>query len=405
MKISWYSLANESDLPAYEWEAVGLGNAVEIGSDGWALVPFGAWPHPDGLQQFGRDEAGSIVGYFKNTWNRIKRAVTGLPIFRGHPDLPGALGNEYTDKREYGQIADMEVRPDGLALKLVLSEAGAALVEHGAKYISPHWLANAIGKTGAGQTIFAPVFLKSVGLTARPNIPCPSLCNSAAAAAQQTKQEKTTMPKWLIELLGLANEATEEQAKAAVTALKTRPEATALANEQTARTAAEGKATALEATVTALTNEKKAVETKLTETQTALANERKERVDGLLVAAVRAGRILDAERETWRGRLLANFPAESVALANAVPKVKTASEIPTMLAELQHQMEATLGNAGGGGKEPDGDEAKGSKIKAAVEKEMAKLGNIKNAHARYNTAFANVKRANPKWFAQAAASE
>jgi len=197
----------------------------------------------------------------------------------------------------------------------------------------------------------------------------------------------------LIKLLGLANEATEEQITAAITALQTRPEPQALANETAAKTAAEGKVTALE-------GEKTTLGTKLTEAQTALANERKARVDGLVADAIRTGRIVEAEKDTWARRLGENFEAESKVLANAVPKVKTASEIPAMLKSLQDQMEKALANKGegnDGGPDPD-DESKGDKIKKLCNAEMAKLTKITNAHTRYNTAFANVKRAHPELF-------
>ena len=394
MKNQLKSFANEGEYPKSDVDVVGLGNAVEIGADGWALVPYGDWPHAEGLQHFGREEAQTIVGYFKNTWNRIKRAVVGLPIFKGHPDLPAPIGNEYPDKGEYGQVADMDARPDGLAIKLILSEAGATLVERGLKYISPHWLANAVGKTTAGKTIYAPVFLKSIGLTRSPNIPCPSLVNSATSAAHgagKTTQENQVNKEALIKLLGLANEATEEQITAAIVALQKRPEPSALANETAAKTAAEGKVTALE-------GEKSTLATKVTEAQTALANERKARIDEVVADAIRKGVVTEAEKATWTQRLKSNFEAESKVLANAKPVIKTKSELPDLLAKYQAILEKELANAGGGGGTDMTDEDKGAKIKKFCNEEMAKLGHITNVHSRYNAAFTNVKRAHPELF-------
>lgn len=335
-------LGNEAEIDGVA--IVGLGNEIATATgDGWARVPYGEWPHEQGLQRFSRAEAEEMVGYFRNTWNRIKRAVTGLPIYRGHPDWPdvlrrqrAALANEadrraldlritemetrWPDKREYGSIADMEAREDAFYLKPVLTPAGAALVnEHGLKFFSPHWLAKTLGQLN-GKPIYGPAFLLSIGLTDRPNIGGTSLVNSAPVqGAHVTTKQKTTMPQWLIELLGLANEAPENQeskAKSVIALLLTRPEPTALANETTARTSAE--------------TQLGEVKGKLTTAETALANERaahaataKARNEALVAAAIKEGRIIEATKPVWIGRLDRDFAAESVALANEQGAVKT----------------------------------------------------------------------------------
>lgn len=367
------SLANSTE-PTFAFECFGLGNEIAMDSDGMAIIPYGNWPHSEGMQQFGRAEADEMVGYFKNTWNKLKRAITGLPVFKGHPDVP-AFANQYPDKTEYGQIADMEARETGLAVKLVLGRAGAALVERGLKFISPHWRANLVGNLANGKPIYAPVFMESIGLTDKPNIPGKSLLNSASAGSHsnKSKTENPTMPDWLKKLLGLANEATEADATSAIAALQKRPEPTALANEQSARTAAEGKVTALE-------GDKSKLGADLKSAQTALANERKARIDDMVATAIRGGKITEAEKETWGKRLLANFEDESKALVNSKQAVKTAAT-------------ATRTAAGDDG---DADDS-GPKIKGLVNAEMAKLGHLPMAN-RYNQAFSNVKKANPDLF-------
>jgi len=335
------ALANEAGP---DGEAlIGLGNELgEAAADGWVRIAYGEHTHDQGIQRFGRAQADEMVGYFKNGWNRLKRAVAGLPIFNGHPDLADqlrkqrtALANDaqravldrriaeldrqYPDRREYGAIADMQARDDGLYLKPVLPPAGEALVNSGKNRFSPHWLAKAIG-TERGRTVYAPVFLLSIGLTDRPNIADTSLINS---------QPEIMNKKLLIQLLAalgrtpLANEATDEQinteltaALPAAAALAQRPEATALANEQTARTTAETQL-----------NEAK---TKLTTAETALANERtahaatvKARNEALVGEAIKAGRITEANKTVWLGRLERDFATESVALANETGTMKT----------------------------------------------------------------------------------
>lgn len=338
------ALANEARFtgPAF----IGLTNEISApAGDGWARIAYGEWPHAQGLQRFGKPQADEMVGYFKNTWNQLKRAVTGLPIFKGHPDLADVLREQraslandaqrrdfdrriielerqYPDKKEYGTIADMEARDDGLWLKPVLSPGGAALVNEGRKFFSPHWLARTLG-TEHGRTVYAPALFLSIGLTDRPNIAGTSLVN---------QQPEPTMNKTLLlQLLAalgrtpLANEATDEQINAELTAalpvataLAQRPEATALANEQTARGTAE----------TQLTETKG----QLTAAQTALANEKsahaatvKARNEALVTGAVKAGRIQEAARAVWTGRLERDFATESVALANEQSGPKTTS--------------------------------------------------------------------------------
>lgn len=244
---------------------------------GWARIPYGEWPHDQGLQRFGRAEADAMVGYFKNTWNRLKRAVIGMPIFRGHPDLP-ALAAQYPDRTVYGTIADLEARDDGLYLRPVLSAAGAALIEEqGLKFFSPHWLAQRL-PDDAGCAVFAPSFLVSIGLTDRPNISGTSLVNAQPSVS--------TMPPWLPALLGLAVDTTEDLLRERLTALLAVP--TALANETSARTAAESRLAAATAAHAAT----------------------------LVSHAIAAGRIAEADQSAWLERFSTDFAATSAALAN-----------------------------------------------------------------------------------------
>lgn len=308
-----FALANEGDLVGGGYEFIG--NVAPVGADGWARVPYGEHPHDQGLQRFTKADAEEMVGYFKNAWNRLKRVVSGLNIYKGHPDHP-AFANVHKDKASYGTVADMEARDDGLYLKPVVTPEGEALINSGLKYFSPHWLAKKVGEHG-GKPIFAPVFMKSIGLTATPNIGGTSLVNS----------KKPMNPKLLalLAVLGrtVAADATEAQLNAELDAatghansLAARPEATALANEQTR--------------VTELTTQLANANTKATEAATALANEQaahkatvKARNLALVDSAIRAGKIVEANKAVWLGRLDTNFAVESVALANETGAIKT----------------------------------------------------------------------------------
>lgn len=285
---------------------VGLGNEVDLAAtgDGWALLaPYGAWPHAEGIQKFGRPEAEQMVAYFKNGWNRLKRVFVGSPIYHGHPDNK-AFANQHTDKTVYGTTADLEARDDGLYFRPVLTDSGAQHVQAGAKFVSPHWLANEVGEEN-GRKVYAPIYLVSVGLTARPNIPTRSLAN-----AEISPMIKELLIKLLAALnQPLANEATDDQLNAALTAanstvaaLQARPEPAALANEQTARTTAE---------------------TRLAELTQALANAQAEHATTLVDQAISDGRITEATKPLWLGRLQRDFAGERTALANEKSALKT----------------------------------------------------------------------------------
>lgn len=418
-------LANDGSL--YEQEHLGndlpesatLINEVTIDERGWAVIPFGDWPHEMGMQKFHREQAQSIADGFNNVAGKFRRAICGLPIFKGHPDHPvAAIANQYPDKEEKGQIAAVEVRPNGLALKLILSNAGADLVRRGWKFISPMWIGSLISKAGEAFRTYAPTELRSIGLVVKPNIPSPSLANAAHAANQNKNMNPETL-----KLLGLAADATPEQVATAVKALKDKEGA--LANEQAVLTTTKGEVAALQSKVTTLENAATKTGTELTEARTALANERKARIGDHVSQAIRAGRMTEAEKSTWEGRLTANFETEAAVLANAAPKVKTESEIPGMLKKLETQMRASLDNAGkkeknagdqggwsGDGPDPDGKdecgmgnsdyagmkpEVRGKKMSELVNDHMKHLANSPDKQ-RYNAAFANAKKANPRLF-------
>jgi hypothetical protein len=340
------ALANEAAPDRFA--LIGLGNEMALSRDGWALIPYGDHPNERGLQPFHRAEAERMVGYFKNTWNTVKRAFVGMPVLRGHPDMAKTVKAElarekdpakraglqslintierrYPDKTVYGTISDLEARDDGLAIKTVLTEEGAALVnEGGLTHFSPHWLC-IDGEPVGGKPTKVPVFLVSIGLTDRPNIAGTSLINERSAASLPL----TTMNKQhllaLLAALGrpLANEATEEQINAALaeatplaTALAARPETTALANEQSRVTELTGQLTAAQKlaqdNATALANERTALAAAITARNEAVVN-----------AAVAAGKITEAAKPVWLGRLARDFAVESVALANEAPALKT----------------------------------------------------------------------------------
>lgn len=398
-------MANEAEHADYS--LCGFSNAVEAGAEGWTVIPFGEWPHAEGIQIFGENEAKAIVDNFKSGWARFKRAVVGLPVFKGHPDIADtfkpeiaretnalrkqelirkmqSFANAYPDKAEYGQVADMEVRKEGLAIKQVLSQAGAALVNSGLKFISPHWGAMPIG-TRNGKTLWAPRDIRSVGLTNFPNIPNKSLVNTAHAETSKTMNREK-----LIQLLGLANDATDAMIEAAVAERNARPTAEALANEKAQTIAATQRAQAAENNLATVTRERDTA-------ATALANDRKEKIVALVNSAVKAGKIAEADKALWTKRLETDFTSESVALANSQALKTTPTAEQKRLAEADRKIKAGLGNDD---MSPDGG-VDTPNIGSLVNAEMASpaCSGISNRAERYNKAFANVKSRYPKLFA------
>jgi len=336
--VRFSALANEAE-PTREI-LIGLSNELAIDADGWALIPYGDHPNDRGLQRFTRAEADKMVGYFRNGWNRIKRAFVGMPILRGHPDMADTVRAEmtrekdptkraslqslinsierrYPDKTVYGTVIDMQARDAGLGMKIVLTEEGAALVnEKGLTAFSPHWLA-IDGAPVNGQPVKLPVLMVSLGLTDRPNIPGTSLVNDQPDTFPTTTMNKALLIQLLATLgVTLANEATDDLINAALTsagtsaqALAARPEQTALVNEQSRVTELTGQLSTAQQlaqdNATALANER-----------TALANAITARNEAVVDGAVLLGRITEANRSVWLGRLARDFATESAALAN-----------------------------------------------------------------------------------------
>jgi hypothetical protein len=285
--------------------AVVFSNAeLTIDDRGWTVIPYGMWRHPLGWQQFGMEQATAICNAFAIMATKLKRAIVGLPIFNGHPDEP-EYEAEFPDKTEYGQLAEMEARADGLAMKLVLSNDGANLTKMGLKYISPRWNADVIGEKN-GEKVWAPREMLSVGLVKKPNIPNMSLVNKGTDLMQK---------KDLIALFGLAADSTDEAVTSAVAAAAKRPTTDSLSNAQTEATTAKAKVTELETSLTNAAKEK-------TDLATALANEQKAHRTTLVNVAFKEGRITEAQVPIWQKRLDANFADESKALTNMAPVIK-----------------------------------------------------------------------------------
>lgn len=147
-------------------------NSNESYSDGWVrLMTPGEYPHPSGyLQRVTPDILAALVAESKSLKSRIKKWISGWPVYKGHPDVHPSV---YRDASEYGTIIDLMSNEQGLFCRLALNTAGESLVNHGIKYLSAVWY----GTLEDG--FFVPKRLLSVGLTPSPVIKTgESLANS-----------------------------------------------------------------------------------------------------------------------------------------------------------------------------------------------------------------------------------
>ena len=212
-----------------------LDNDAALDDDGWALIaPLGEWPKTraargaDGRVQIQRfiqvlDNASmdALLGGENSLFRRLKRAIVGIPVYRGHPDLldhsPETLANA-GPKEQIGVIDQVRKSARGVEARFVLSPDGATAVENGCKFPSALWLVQPFGER-AGATLARPFKLLSAGLTCRPNIAgVESLAN-----AHEPMNESPLKPLIIGALTGfgisIANEADDQQILTAIVAL------------------------------------------------------------------------------------------------------------------------------------------------------------------------------------------
>jgi len=335
-------------LAGNDAEGAMLANAAEGGSpfailqaDGF-LVPFGEFPHKQGLQKFDRAAAEAIVANHHGIFNKIKTWALGekptYPVYVGHPDLPGSKD---TDKRAYGWIENMAVRGDGLHLGVKWSPAGLEMVENAHfKFYSPLWWTKPL-KGGGIQ----PVALKSMGLTNDPNIPVPALANESEmleaggqmpeARDQKPEEEesqndeptenKEPMKPEILAALGLEEGATPEEVLAKITETQTAANTavTDLSAMETELATANGRITELETAGVAAQEAMTAANEKATALEASLVIA----ANAAVQAAVAAGRVTPAEAEAKATEILAanDFAAALQELGKLPAKVKTES--------------------------------------------------------------------------------
>ncbi len=298
--------ANESDGFEYVVQDTDLVCAANDG-DGWYLVaPYGNFSHRVGVQRFDERGADEIIDKYKSIWARLKRAAgfgTTIPVHLGHPDVgddgrPG-ISSKYLDKSVYGKVADLAKSPEGLLAKIDW-QPDFGLLPHGLRF-SPFWLMRPLSKG-----VYRPMFLASLGLTPTPNIPATAAANSleeAISTENQTKENQ--MIKELLKLLGYS----EEEAQKYLDKSEGAPSEDEIKAKIKAVFDGAGNA---EAAKTAQAEAEK----KLAEAQAAAANDRAAAAEIVINAAIKAGKLTEADRGA-RTEILKKA-ADFVAAANEI---------------------------------------------------------------------------------------
>lgn len=336
-------------------------NEINLHNEWLKITPYGDYPNVVGLQRIQKPDAEAMVAAFNSLRGRAARLFLGLPIYSGHPDVDP---ERYTDRRRYGKITELEARADGLYGKVAFNDLGKTAMEQGHfQFNSPTWYLKRDGK------FVRPVELISVGLTNTPQIP--------GDPWAKNDNEKSNMPKWLIDLLvskGLMKaEDGEEQLKTAVNSLLVLP----------------ARVTELETKLTTATNESTRLSGELTTANGKVTNLTTER-DALVTArnkreldlAINEGRIVEADRAAWNTKLTTNFDG-SVAELGELKAINTHSQVNNL---GQRKAEST---------EADN---KITAINAAVRKFATEQGLNIATNEGYNTAFAAVRKAQPALF-------
>jgi hypothetical protein len=328
-----------------------LANEAALDQDGWALIaPFGEHPKTrfvkkNGIMQrevfiqvLDHQSADQLLARENSLFRRIRRAVVGIPVYKGHPDL-GDYSPETAaggaKKEIIGTIDKVRKTERGLEAHFVLTPAGADAVEReGCKYPSALWYVQPAGRRG-GAVLARPFKLLSAGLTAHPNISgVESLANARHAGPTQDPPPTQEPDMKLIAGWLLANGATLANADSPA-------ESEVLAALQKLHASAAGGAAALGNENFTLTSENADLKARLSNLQSnaaALENEngalksqaavnRSRRAAAVVDLAIARGKLAVSERPA---RLLslensADFEREAAVLLDSAARFKTAS--------------------------------------------------------------------------------
>ena len=325
-----------------------LANETALDEEGWALIaPFGEHPKTRFIKKNGgiqrehfiqvldHQSADQLLSRENSLFRRIRRAVVGIPVYKGHPDLgdfsPETGGG--AKKEIIGAIDQVRKTERGLEAHFVLTPAGADAVERqGCKYPSALWYVQPVGRRD-GAVLARPFKLLSAGLTAHPNISgVESLANARHAGPTQepipTKEpDMKLIAGWLLAngaTLANADSPSESEVLAALQKLHASAagEAAALDNENSTLT---GENTDLKSQISNLKSSAAALENEKSALSTQVQTERKGRAAAVVDLAIARGKLAVSERPVRLQALenSADFEREATALLDAAARFKT----------------------------------------------------------------------------------
>jgi len=327
-----------------------LANEAALNEDGWALIaPFGEHPKTRFVKKNGtmqrehfiqvldHQSADQLLSRENSLFRRIRRAVVGIPVYKGHPDLGDFSPESATSvgrKEIIGAIDKVRKTERGLEAHFVLTPAGADAVEkEGCKYPSALWYVQPVGRRGSA-VLARPFKLLSAGLTAHPNISgVESLANARPAGSTQEttpiqEPDMKLIAGWLLAngaTLANADSPAESEILAALQMLHASAagEAAALGHENSTLT---GENVDLKARLSHLQTNAAALENEKGALQAQTAAERKGRAAALVDLAIARGKLAVSERPTRLQSLenSADFEREAAALLDSAARFKTA---------------------------------------------------------------------------------
>lgn len=290
------------------------GAAVAEGEEWMQISPYGQYPTNNGelVQVFGKDEAGKMVAEFNSTLGQMGQMFRGVPVYMGHP---AQMPDRFKDPRRIGKVMKLEARDDGLYGKVEWNSLGKENLKEGyLVFPSPGWMHP---KPAPGSTKIFPVHLDHVGMVNDPNIETVRPWTNSKDTDTQPKQpdEQRAMKEKICALLGLdPATATDEEIFAKITAMKDGADKATKLNTDLAAEAA--KTAELEA-------KKKEMEGALATANSKAAEQLKTNAGVVLDLAVNGGKITEAQRAEWEGKLIANGGAAFKAEAEKLDKLES----------------------------------------------------------------------------------
>jgi len=326
-----------------------LANEAALDEDGWALIaPFGEHPktrfvkkngamqREQFIQVLDHQSADQLLSRENSLFRRIRRAVVGIPVYKGHPDLgdysPETAGGG-AKKEIIGTIDKVRKTERGLEAHFVLTPAGADAVEReGCKYPSALWYVQPVGRRGEA-VLARPFKLLSAGLTAHPNI---SGVESLANARHAGPTQETTITKepdmkliaaWLLGhgvTLAHADSPAESDLLAALQKLHASAagEAAALGNENSTLT---GENADLKSQISNLQSSAAALANETQDLKTQISHLKTQRAAAVVDLAIARGKLAVSERPARLQALEnpADFDREAAAILDAPARFKT----------------------------------------------------------------------------------